>query len=75
MSKRGPDGKFVRNDYETVQWSSQMSPDWVKEEADRIKARMREGWVRALERIGLDVEKMRRGAVVRGSNHRRRDHG
>ena len=73
MTKRGPDGKFVRSDYETVVWHSRMSPDWVVEEGERIKGRMAEGWGRALEWLRRDVEKMRKGAVVRSSNHRRRE--
>jgi hypothetical protein len=50
-----------------------MSPDWVIEEGERIKGRLAEGWGRAIERLRLDVERMRRSAVLRGSNHRRRE--
>lgn len=70
MSKRGPDGKFVRADYETVVWHSRMHPDWVKEEAVRIEGRMREGWGRAIEFLRRDVERMRKNARTAG--HRRR---
>jgi hypothetical protein len=73
---RGPDGKFMKapsRDYETVVWHSRMSPDWVIEEGERIKGRLAEGWGRAIERLRLDVERMRKSAVVRGSNHRRRE--
>jgi hypothetical protein len=73
MSKRGPDGKFVRADggYTTV--NSQMSPDWVKEEACRIEGRIREGWGRAIECLRRDVERMRKNALTRTAGHRRRE--
>jgi hypothetical protein len=50
-----------------------MSPDWVIEEGERIKGRLEEGWGRAIEWLRRDVERMRKSAVVRGSNHRRRE--
>lgn len=71
MSKRGPDGKFVRSDYETVVWHSRMSPDWVIEEGKRIQGRLEEGWGRAIEWLRRDVEKMRRSSETMRRHNRR----
>jgi uncharacterized protein YjbJ (UPF0337 family) len=63
--KKGPPKNYVV-------WHSSMSPEWVKEEGERIKGRLEEGWGRAIEWLRRDVEGMRKSAVGRGTSHRRR---